>query len=167
MSNLTISSGRNTVEGFAQRTMHNLETAIKNDKDFHVVSMLASSLLGLIVFPFVRADDPKHGYSHFSIKDAKLGHMTEKGWPKRHQNGPECAETLENLIKNMRHAVANDNIRFSDDSRKLADVEISFENYSGKKPNKKLEWSGSMRGDDLLIFCRKLSAYISGTEAGC
>jgi hypothetical protein len=107
-THLVISQSRNTVEGFASRTMHNLMKASQHADDFHMVTLVANSLLGLIVFPFTRSSDPKPTYHSFTLHDVDLGDLRDKGWPAWHQS-PNC-DTLESLIENLRHAIAHGNV---------------------------------------------------------
>jgi hypothetical protein len=119
-----------------------------------MITLAANSLLGLIVFPFTRSSDPKATYSTFSLRDAVLSDLYARGWPRWRQS-PACY-MLENLIKNLRHAIAHGNVSFSDESRQLGAVELKFENYYRGR----LQWSGRIYGDDLFEFSRKLAQYL-------
>jgi len=64
--------------GFANRTRKNLEfieEAYKEDKDVHVVTQVAISLLGLIVFPKEKLSLEKH------LNKISLNSLLQEGWP--------------------------------------------------------------------------------------
>jgi hypothetical protein len=140
--------GRSEVIGFAERTRKNLEfilSAHKDGTDVHVVTQVVLSLLGIVIFPFERAEEV------FSW-DARLDDLVASGWPRWAQKqGTRQPEKLSQLLRNLRHATAHGGIAFSSDSRFLEEVTITFENhYRGQ-----LVWRASIRGTALLDFCRK------------
>ena len=131
-------------------------------KEFHIVSLTISSFVGLVIFPFERSKATKKNDKKikeyggdFVIPNAALSDLRNEGWPEWQQEKKKL-DSLETLLKNMRHAVAHGNVKFSGDQRSLEEVEISFENWHNGKPI----WIGKMRGDQLFVFCQKLCDWI-------
>jgi hypothetical protein len=150
-------TSRNNALGFARRTRTNLEyieRAFSTREDVHVITQLANSLLGLIVFPWEQkfADH---------IKAVPIDELVAKGWPQFEITKGEC-QTLGQLVRYLRHAVAHGRITFSSDSREINEVSISVENYAHKQdplPN----WSARLEARDLREFCRRFIDLIEDT----
>jgi len=73
-------TGRNTVWGFRERVLKNLEylnSEREMGADVHVVTELITSLLGLIVFPYEEIKE--RGYSSF--ERYKLNDLPDSEWP--------------------------------------------------------------------------------------
>ncbi len=148
-------SSRNDTLGFAERTRKNLlhiEAAFASGADVHVVTQLVTSLLGLVVFPWER------GFQEHA-KEAPLGDLIAKGWPRWKMKGVRC-DTLGELIRVLRHSVAHGNIRFSSDSRRIEDISIEFENCPPNRPD--LLWYGSISAVDLRTFCLEFVKLVDG-----
>lgn len=134
--------------GFASRTRKNLEyieDAFKSGANVHVITQLANSLLGLIVFPWEK---------HFvdSISKVRLDDLAKRGWPIWTITKGSC-ETLGELIKYLRHSVAHGNILFSSDSRNIDEVNIDVENYPSGNKDKGPNWTAKISARDLRQFC--------------
>lgn len=141
-------ASRNETLGFAERTRKNLEfveAALAEGEDVHVVTQLVTSLLGLIVFPWER------GFAEYA-RTVNLAGLAEKGWPLWEVRGRSC-ETLGELIRLLRHAVAHGNVRFSSDSRQVHEVVIEFWNYSPR--DRRIDWETSISAPALREFCAK------------
>ncbi len=138
---------RNDALEFGARTLENLEcleAAREQGKDVHVVTHLANSLLGLIVFPF-----EKH-FVRFILKQ-RLNDLAKKGWPSWiFEQG--SADTLGDLVYHLRNAVAHGRLVFSSDCRDPAEVRILAEDARGK--NKAVYWRASIAATDLRAFCK-------------
>lgn len=139
-------ASRNDAQGFAERTRKNLqaiEKASARDEDVHVVTQLVTSLLGLIVFLWEK---------HFvdSVEQLSLNALIQQGWPKWEIFSGSC-ETLGQLVRHLRNAVAHGHMRFSSESRIMDDVEIEVEDY---KPQAKVShWAARIRATELRDFC--------------
>jgi hypothetical protein len=84
-----------------------------------------------------------------------LTDLEARGWPSwNYLDGSEPPTDLSMLMANLRHATAHSNISFSSDSRYLDEVTITFENRIPKHKGGGV-WRASIRGDDLLEFCRR------------
>jgi hypothetical protein len=118
------STSRNSAEVFAQRSLKNLEhieQASAAGADVHVVTQLAGSLLGLIVFPQERT---------FSecIKELRLDDLAAQGWPSW-QISQGTSQTLGDVVWHLRNAVAHGHMTFSSDSPDMHDVAIEVEDH--------------------------------------
>ncbi len=139
---------RNHALGFAARTRKNLEyieEASDADADVHVVTQLANSLLGLIVFPWEKNFVER-------VSTLKLDELARQGWPRWEVTKGSC-ETLGQLVGYLRNAVAHGNMTFSSDSRFIDDVAIHVANYRPGRattPN----WCARIEARDLRAFCR-------------
>lgn len=147
MTNFKQNGDRNQSLEFARRTMVNLDFIIgAHDKNsVHVVTQSILSLLGLVVFPWERS-------AIDAIKRMKLPVLSSQGWPKWDMSGINVV-LVGDLIKVLRHSVSHGNVNFDSDSQNPADVIVKFSCSS-----KRGEWSGEIRGDQLIEFCRRLSA---------
>lgn len=147
---------RSTSLGFAQRTLRNLEyieNAGGNQAQVHVVTQTVLSLLGLVVFPWAEGFD-------FSVRNLDYQTLTNQGWP--------CwsvslghSDTLGELIRHIRNAVAHRRIAFSSDSLDSPDVEIQFEDApsTAAAPN----WRATIRADGLQQFCLRFARLVDDT----
>lgn len=150
---------RRTTRGFAGRTRRNLELARKSFKvrrDFHVVTQLVNSLLGIVVVPSARRS--KEGEEDFG--SANLSDIDGLGWPKWEFTGKEGCESqsLEDFVNHLRNAAAHGHYDFPEnpDCRDIKKVTIEVSDGPlGKAP-----WSYKIRGDKLFNFCIKLSEHI-------
>lgn len=139
---------RNDALRFAELTRQNLEyveNAFKRGEDVHVVTQLATSLLGLIVFPREK---------HFTEQVESLGldTLVAQGWP-RWQISKGTCETLGCLLRHLRNAVAHGRMTFSSDSRQLDEVVIKFEDIDPHKRDKPVNWIARIGAKDLRTFC--------------
>ncbi len=144
-----INASRNEALGFAYRTRKNLEyieQAFASGADVHVVTQMANSLLGLVVFPWER-----HFIQH--INKLSLAHLEAKGWPTWEMTRGSC-ETLGQLLRYLRNSVAHGHIIFSSDSRNLEQVTFEVSNFTPKSqlPN----WSARINAIQLRDFCLRL-----------
>jgi len=144
---------RNSTLGFAARARKNLlyiQNSFDRGADVHVVTQLAISLLGLVVFPHER------GFSD-RAKCAKLSDLASQGWPTLNMTGATC-QTLGDLIKFLRHSIAHGQVRFSSDSRQIGEVVIEFSNKPKGKPQ--LHWTGSIAAVNLQALCLRFIDFI-------
>ena len=93
---------RNTTRGFTGRTRKNLEPARASHcerEDFHVVTQLVNSFLGIVMLPSTR--DHKHKALLITLND-----LGKKDWPKWdiEEKDPEKTETLQRLLEKRRRA---------------------------------------------------------------
>jgi hypothetical protein len=138
--------GRNQVAEFARRTWKNfeyIESALGNGADVHVITQLANSMLGLVVFPWEKRIQAK-------IAKQTLADLALKGWPQLKMEGAKC-ETLGKLVKRLRNAFAHREVKFTSDSRNIKDVAIHMENHlDGQKT-----WCADITAEELRAFCLK------------
>jgi hypothetical protein len=137
---------RNNAIGFAQRTRKNLEyieRASVAGEDVHVVTQLANSLLGAIVFPweqeFVNC-----------MQKLKLDELKKDGWPWIEITMGEC-KTLYELVYHLRNAVAHGHLEFSSESRNPDAVTITVEDYKPKALSP--YWGAQIKAQALREFC--------------
>ena len=159
---------RNEALGIVQRTRKNLELvqlARQNDGnnyDFHLMTHVVNSLLGLVIHPI--AIHPDH-----ELWDPDLKDLENCGWPKwtqlldeRGKAGSKWTktETLGRLVEHLRNAAAHGRFTFTDDpnSRELSRVNLVVEDAPGKK--KPVNWQYEISGDKLCRFCLLLSEHI-------
>jgi hypothetical protein len=141
---------------FAQHTRQNLEISddlLQANPDFHHVTHLVNSLLGLIVFLKEKQFDRE-------IADLELDKLVQEGWPRIEMSGEKCA-TLGRLVYHLRNATAHGRMRYSSDSRDRKQVVVKVEDY---KPNQLSPyWSASMDADQLRDFCLRFVALLENT----
>ena len=146
---------RNTTRGFTGRTRKNLEPARASHcerEDFHVVTQLVNSFLGIVMLPSTR--DHKHKALLITLND-----LGKKDWPKWdiEEKDPEKTETLQRLLEKLRNAAGHGRFEFRGDleSRNLRDVWVTVsDDPIGNSP-----WSAEINGEDLYTFCVLLSKY--------
>jgi hypothetical protein len=144
---------RNHALGFAERTRKNLayiEAAFSSGADVHVVTQLANSLLGLIALP-VERDLAR------PFRDLQLNELIKQGWPRWVINRGDC-QTLEELLRHLRNAVAHGHMLFSSDSRLLEKVAIEFADF--KRGAVEAHWVARIQGPGLRDFSLSFSRLI-------
>lgn len=153
-------ASRGTSLGFAQRTLRNLhyiEAARGDGLDVHVVTQTILSLVGLVVFPWAEGFDT-------NVRDLNYQILADQGWPPW-SISLGSADTLGELTRHIRNAVAHRRIKFSSDSLDSGDVEIQFEDMRNKKTasNKKAapNWRATIRADALRTFCLKFAQLVA------
>ncbi len=154
---------RNTTSGFAARTRKNLELAeseFRSGSDFHVVTQLVNSLLGIVVVP---VDVHKKGHKEFS---SRLEVLYDQGWPvwdiqldEPHSSNSKT-ETLGDLVWHLRNAAAHGRFNFlgDADSRYLDAVKLQVEDAPNQKA--KVNWRAQIPAESLYEFCLRLSFHI-------
>lgn len=137
---------RNHALTFAQRTRENLlyvKKAYDDGEGVHVVTQLAISLLGLVVFLREKKFDE-------SVRGKGLDFLESQGWPKWQVSLGAC-NNLGDLVYHLRNAVAHGHIDFDSDSRNIKDVAIEVADY---KPNSAVPyWRARIGASDLRAFC--------------
>lgn len=147
---------RNHALGFAERTRKNLlyiKSARQAGADVHEVTQLATSLLGLVVFPREKNLDAR-------LRGLDWVKLSADGWPQWRFMLGNCG-TLGDLIYHLRNAVAHGHVVFSSDDRDLSRVTIEFEDYKPGSPT--AYWRARISGDGLREFCLKFIALIENT----
>jgi hypothetical protein len=142
--------------GFAYRTRRNLEQIeadARAGEDVHVVTQLIVSLLGLIVFPWEHQFD-------LSINSLSLESLSKEGWPDWKIIKGSC-DTVGDLIRHLRNAIAHRRLHFSSDSRVLEEVMIRFSDSKSK--NTEPYWSAEISAKDLRTFCLKFIELVDET----
>jgi hypothetical protein len=149
-------ASRNDALIFAQRTRKNLEAiekAFAEDKEVHVVTQLAISLLGLLVFPWER-----HFAKH--VEQLSLNALVREGWP-QWEISLGTSETLGNLVYHLRNATSHCHLYFSSDSRLMDEVDIEVEDY---KPHAEAPyWRARICATELRRFCLKFISLLENT----
>jgi hypothetical protein len=136
--------GRNRVAKFARRTWKNfehIESALKNQADVHVITQLANSMLGLVIFPWEKRIQAE-------LANQTLAELTARGWPALKMEGAKC-RTLGELVRRLRNGFAHREIWFTSDSRHIEDVSIHIENHWKNERT----WSMDITAKDLRVFC--------------
>jgi hypothetical protein len=149
-------ASRNTSLGFAQRTSRNLEhiaAAHSRGERVHIVTQTVLSLVGLVVFPWAAGVDA-------SVKTLRYETLIQQGWP-AWKIAVGRADTVGQLIRHLRNAVAHRRIAFSSDSLDAADVEVTFEDARGD--NASPNWRASIRADALRDFCMNFARLVDDT----
>lgn len=139
-------ASRNECEGFAERTRKNLEyieRACKEGADVHVVTQLANSLLGLIVFPWEREIQKRIKEITLDVPAWSFGELMK--------DGKRDSETLGGLVRHLRNAVAHGHLSFSSESRKPDEVKIEF--WDGKDRDSHRDWVAMISSANLREFC--------------
>lgn len=142
---------RNELLGFADRTRKNLDFIIearRKHEPVHVVTQVVLSMLGIVVFPFER------GQLGSEEDELLLTALEADGWPRWEIDaGSAETTTLSQLLRRIRNATAHNDIEFNSDSDSLDQVTISFTERSARERH--WRWTGHIRADDLLKFCRR------------
>jgi hypothetical protein len=141
---------RNDALEFARRTRRNLEFVEAAKKDpsvkVHVVTQLTVSLLGLVVFPKEKM---------LEIGTKTLDEMDVDGWPRwaitiDDPNRP--TNTLADILRHLRNAIAHGRLMFTSDSENLDEVAIVVEDKRNKNDPSPY-WRAQINGKDLRSFC--------------
>jgi hypothetical protein len=138
-------TSRNDTLGFAFRTRKNLNyvvDAYARGEDVHVVTQLAMSLLGLIVYPKERQLVKR-------VESLKLRDLEADGWPRWNIEAGH-SETLGEFMRMLRNAIAHGHVLFSSEGREMEDVAIVFENHTKFS---EVTWRASIDSLGLKIFC--------------
>ncbi len=155
-------ASRNSVEGFLQRTIRNLDWMVVQQKtsrgEVHLGTQLTLSMLGLFVFP--DADKQlKNRLEAFSLKS-----LLSAGWPgwdisldKPPQTKRETTN-LGTLLWHVRNAISHRRVTFSSECLVLDEIGFQFEDAPNKSDQ--INWRARICGSDLLEFCRKLANLI-------
>jgi len=137
---------RNDALVFAQYTRQNLglcDELLASNADFHPVTQLINSLLGLIVFIKEKQFDGE-------IAGRELDKLVQEGWPKIEMTGEEC-RTLGTLVYHLRNAAAHGRMRFSSNSHDLKKVVVRVEDYKNKQTTS--YWSATLDAAQLRQLC--------------
>lgn len=139
-------NARNDALGLAERTRKNLshiENAYAEGADVHVITQLANSLLGLIVFPWER---------HFAqqVAQVSLTVLEGDGWP-MWEITQGYANSLGQLIRCLRNGIAHGHMTFSSDSRLLAEVVVQVQDYHPSATES--YWTAKISAANLREFC--------------
>ena len=149
-------NSRTTTRGFTARTRKNLQlvrNAFDSGQDFHVVTQLVNSLLGIVVVPTGR-------HAKDSFLSVTLQKLHEDGWPKWDFTGKEGSEseTLGDFLRGLRNAAAHGHYDFlgEPDSRNVREVRIMVSDG----PTAASPWRYEIQGDQLYEFCIRLANFI-------
>lgn len=144
------------IADFAQRTLHNLDhvqaQARTGDETVYPVTQLWNSLLGLIVLPRER--------DLGRIPKTPMAELWAAGWPKFTVQGPE-PETLHQLVKSLRNAVAHFNVKFEAGlDREIRSVTV-WTNSTGREGLGLIRgsrlWEGRFSTGDLDDLARRIA----------
>lgn len=144
------------ISDFAARTLRNLdfvqERVRTGDKSLYDVTQLWNSLLGLIVLP-LETDKSR-------IPGVPMAELESKGWPRLTANGHH-SDSLHNLVKNLRNAVAHANVTFvAGPDRQIGSVKMWNEYPPGR-----VRWKGRATVEELDRFVRLLAILYRDTYA--
>lgn len=149
-------ASRNESLGFAHRTLKNLrriEQARTAGEDVHVVTQRVLSLVGVVVFPWAEGVEQ-------SIKTRRLEQLSVERWPKWDVFLGQ-SESLGDLLRHLRNAVAHRRLRFSSDSQDPRDVTIEFTDAPSEKAQ--ANWGARIGADDLELFLRRFIQLVDDT----
>lgn len=149
---------REDAREFAQRTLKNLvhiKRAFESHEDVHLVTQLANSLLGLVVFPWEKdAIAP--------VATSELVDLARAGWPAwniyQDDDTKEKTTNLGRLAYHLRNAVAHRRVSFSSDQPALRDVVLHV--HDRKNAKAPIYWRASINAEHLLDFCERLAGFI-------
>lgn len=118
------------LKDYTRRTRKNLEYIEKMvqenpEAELFEVTQLVNSLLGLLVFPFEKMRD--------KIPDTNLAELKEQGWsvPRIVGRFPEL-NTLKDLVRYLRNAVAHFNMDFMPDHQGMIEGVRVWNRYQGQ-----------------------------------
>jgi hypothetical protein len=153
---------RNEAIEFARRTRRNLEAieeAAESGAEVHVVTQLALSLLGLVVFP-------KEKLLLEGARRKTLPEMKEEGWPTwvitRDDDKKRPTTTLFDIVAHVRNAASHGRLTFTSDSRLIEEVAIVVEDKKNKKDPEPY-WVAQIEAKDLRAFCFRFLEFIDDT----
>ena len=148
---------RNDALEFAARTRRNLsfiEEQAANGAHVHVVTQLAVSLVGLIVFP-------KEKLLLSSTKKKTILAMNAEGWPVWHITKDEAkyrTATLYDIVRHLRNALAHGRLQFTSDSPQITEVAVIVEDK--ETGHSETDWRAEITAEDLRLFCYKFIDFI-------
>ena len=149
-------ASRNDSLGFAERTRENLEfilDASGRGEHVHAVTQLVNSMWGLDCFPWqVLVLD--------RAKQVSFDTLPQDGWPQFNVTLGKC-DTLNDLLRHLRNAVAHGHMTYSSDSLNPNEVEIRFEDRPNE--NSPMNWRAFIRAEDLKVFCRRFANFVDDT----
>lgn len=144
------------ISDFAARTLRNLdfvqERVRSGDKGLYDVTQLWNSLLGLIVLA-LETDKSR-------IPATPMAELESQGWPRLTAGGRD-GESLPDLVKNLRNAVAHANVRFVAGS----DRQVGSVRMWNEYPPGNVRWKGRATVDELDRFVRLIAALYRDTFA--
>ncbi len=154
---------RNNALYFARFTRENLrliENTFANSSDFHPVTQLINSLVGLLVFVHEKK-------LLAPVADLPIVELAKDGWPVVRILKDEQkikTSTLEHLIRHLRNSLAHGLMTFSSDTHDLNQVTITVED----RPNDKVgpDWVASLTGFQLRDLCLRLIQLVEDPRAG-
>jgi hypothetical protein len=152
--------GRNTVWGFRNRVVKNLEfiaTARNTNADVHIVTELITSLLGLIVFPYQEIVESEYE----SFKDRQVDDLTSVN-PSIWHFSIGSSENLHDHVRHLRNAISHRRIHFSNDDRDLARVEVRFQDRATHYSD--VNWEVTVTADALKEFVCEFAALLQDWE---
>jgi hypothetical protein len=130
-----------------------IEKARADGSEVHVVTQLANSLLGLILFLW-----EKTFVDH--MKDLQLEKLAKEGWPKI-EMVKGTGETLYDFAHHLRNAVAHGRVTFSSDSHDPQQVTVQIDDCG---PREHIPyWTARMRASELRSFWTKFFALLENT----
>lgn len=110
-------------------------------------------MLGLVCFPWETLVLDR-------AKQIRFDTLAEDGWPQFIVTLGRC-DTLHDLLRHLRNAVAHGRMTYSSDSLNPNEVEIRFEDRLNK--NSPVNWVASLRADNLMEFCLRFARFVDDT----
>lgn len=157
------------IRDFTERTLRNLDfiqaQASAGDRDAYEVTQLWNSLLGLIVLPRKRELEA-HGGGIEQIPQTPMTELWSQGWPRVTVSGRAEHESLPDLVRHLRNAVAHFNVDFKPGT----DSEITSVSaitsvtvwdqpvdHDGEPIKGSRRWEGQISVDDLDCLARLIA----------
>jgi hypothetical protein len=151
-------NSRNEAFEFARRTRQNLhfiEDAASQHANVHVVTQLALSLLGLIVFP-------KEKLLLDEAERKTIDAMRNENWPTwtiTRDDATKPTRTLADMLTHLRNAVAHGRLTFTSDSPRIEEVAIIVEDKK-RRHDPEPYWRATIEARDLHAFCLRFLDFI-------
>jgi HEPN pEK499 p136 len=156
---------RDTISGFAVRTLKNLHYVVNTPEKekVHVITQLVNSMEGLFVFPYEFIDKLPDGAGTRQKFEDELSKLKRRGWPnwEKWQFRFSRSDDVDSLLWHLRNALAHRRIYFSSDKRALSEVDVEFWDAPGR--NAPVNWHVSINGEDLYKFVVAFGQSISRT----
>lgn len=151
------------IADFASRTLRNLDRIQQAEQDgennVFPITQLWNSLLGLIVMP--RERDER------LIPETPISDLRTEGWPLPVEAVGD-SDTLRDLVRHLRNAVAHGNVRFTaDEDRQIVSLTLwNMPLRRGKGSVPKPNWESVIAASDLEVLARMIAGTYAEVFAG-
>lgn len=141
-----------------RRNLEFIEDGAARQAQVHVVTQLTLSLLGLVVFPKEKLLPRRDGE-----EDARRnGERRLATWTITRDDGKKPTNTLADILKHLRNAVAHGRLIFTSDSPRVEEVAIIVEDKK-RREDPEPYWCARIEAQDLRTFCLRFLDFIEET----